>query len=178
MSTTVANLAQKNARNAIQRVEALEEVVPKMISVINEGMGKLQQQISSLAEVMEAQTAAIGSESVNTIVMENRRTNDAKKVAAEKEEIAKRVEAGELIPADSIGDSTLMVFEESDKEGKVLPFGSRVQFSFGQLKEEFRKDVVGKKLGDKVVVPEGHSFEVKELYTIVHKAPAQATAQA
>jgi hypothetical protein len=173
-STTAAMATNK--RNALQRVEEIERVIPNVIGAVNEGLGKLQQQISALVEVAEALTDAVGTDVINAKVVENRKTKDASKTAAEEEAIQKALTAGELVPADAIAETSLMVFTESDKDGKVLEVGSRVQFSFMQLKPEFRAEVLGKKVGEKILVPEGHSFEVKSIFTIVPKPATAAEA--
>jgi hypothetical protein len=171
-STTAAMATNK--RNALQRVEEIERVIPNIIGAVNEGLGKLQQQVSALAEIAEAVTEELGTEAINARVVANRKVKDASKTAAEQEAIAKAVAAGELVPAEAIAESSLMVFTEFDKDGKELEVGSRVQFSFMQLKPEFRAEVLGKKVGEKILVPEGHSFEVKSIFTIVPKTEAQA----
>lgn len=178
MSETVANIAQKNARNAMQRVEALEEVIPNIVSSVSTGMGKVQQQVNQLAEVVEALVSLAGTEAVQKAVMENRKAADVRKVEAEVAQLAKAVETGALKTADAVADNCVLVFAEYDKEGKPLEVNGRSQFSVGQLQPQFKDELMGKKVGATITSPEGHKFEVKEIYAIQPQATEKLAAQA
>ena len=66
----------------------------------------------------------------------------------------------------------MVILTEKMADGTVLPYGSRVQLSVGQIKEPLRAQFVGKKAGEAVAAEVGgHLFEVTEIYE-PQQAPA------
>jgi hypothetical protein len=74
------------------------------------------------------------------------------KISAQKAAIADAVAAGTLKASDVVATSSLVILTEKMADGTVLPYGSRVQLSVGQIKEPLRAQFVGKKIGEAVAL--------------------------
>lgn len=177
MSETVANLAQKNARNALQRIEYLERLIPQLLSATNNAMNQAQMQFSGLVEIVDALVQAHGPEAVEAIVVENRRNRALKQVEGDKAFLKAALDSGEAKAADTVTEDSIIVFNETTEDGVALDPG-RAQFQYKQLMPAFRPQVLGKGTGTKVVSPQGNVFEVVEIYSYTPKAEVEAATEA
>jgi len=168
MSETIANLAQKNARNAMQRVEALEKIIPNIISATNQSLNQLQQQLAQSVEIMDALIQILGEETVGKVMQENRQFRNQKALEEAKARVAAEVDSGALKPAETVGPNSRIVFQELDANGKALEPG-RAEFDVSKMLEPFRTEVQGKKAGDSIKTPAGNTFEIQEVYDNVEK---------
>lgn len=180
---TVANVAGKQARNAMERVSALEEAVDSIgktvnsiIGPINNTFSNLQQQLSQAVEILDVLVKEFGPEKVEASLLAERKARLAAKQASEKQTVEEGVKAGTLKVADTVTPEALLVFEESDKDGKVMEF-PRAQFWYKQLLPNFQTQIANNLVGFKMVSPENHTFELKEIYVPVQK-PAETVASA
>jgi hypothetical protein len=160
---TIARMAGTSARNALQRVQDIEETVQQV--VVN-----FTQEITKINETCNVLVDMLGREAFEAALTSKRDTADANAVAAQKKALADAVEVGALKVADTIAESSLLVLTEKTADGVPLKWGSRIQIPLGQVKEQFRTQLVGKKVGAVVPTPEGHLFEVAEIYE-PQKAP-------
>jgi hypothetical protein len=175
MSETIAQLAQKNSRNAIQRVEELEKLVPQVISATNNAVQQIQVQLSGAVEILDAVIQALGVETIEKIVTENRTRRADEQNAKTREQIDGLVAQGVLVAGDKVSEQSLVVFKEFNKEG--VEQVARLQHVFKQLQEEFKPQLLGAAVGAKVTAATGSSFEVLEIYEIVEaKQPAPSAA--
>lgn len=181
MSETIANLAQKNARNAMQRVDKLEKemeflqrkALPGLVQSIQQSLGNVDKQLAAALEVVDALVVLLGDDKVQETMNANRKRiadqNEEEAVAA----IATRLNDGSLIQADSIAENTLLVFRRSNEDGTPVPYNSRVEISFANLKDDFKTELLGKGRGHKVKGDETPVmlYEVTEIYTPVEVKP-------
>jgi hypothetical protein len=183
-SSTVAQLASKTARNAVQRVEELEATVEvlktnlqtlqegqsNIINSSNEEFTKLNTKVGSLAELVRALIDAVGPAEVERVVKATRQADDVTSVENMKAEIVKGIAKGELKTAEAISDKSLLVFVEKDPSGVVLEYGSRKQWLFSQVGDAFKPQLLGKDVGAILTAPNGATFEVVEFYDTVANA--------
>jgi hypothetical protein len=181
MSETIANLAQKTARNAMQRVDdlekrasTLEKMVPNIIQAVNQSLTQLNQQLMQAVEVLAAVEQILGAETIGKVIHENREARNQQLLDEAKARIAAEVEQGNLVPAAAVGPKSRVVFQEKDGEGKELNPG-RAEFDMEKILEPFRTELQGKVVGDSLKTPVGSIFEIREIYDVVEKkaeAPA------
>lgn len=177
MSETIAHIANKNSRNALLRIDDLERAVKSIAESANAGFEKQGNQIETVSEIVSVIMELVGAEEVNKRLTAKRDEDEARRVTAAKEQIAAAVEAGQLAPAEVVpAEHALLVFTEKLADGTPLKYGSRVQFALSSLRPEVRSQVVGQKAGFSFPSPEGHLFEVAEVYTIVPPKPAPTPA--
>jgi hypothetical protein len=184
VSETVANLAQKNARNALQRVDGLEQeqekqgrMITHVIKAVNESLGNLNggldtitKQLVGVAEVLDAVVRVLGSETIDKVVNEQRAIKAETRITAMKDQLTQLITAGTVKPSENVAENSLMVFKEYDKDGKELPH-SRVQFTAAELQPQFRGELMGKGAGTRITSSAGNSFELLEVYEVI--APPQ-----
>lgn len=176
---TKAMAAAQTARNAIQRIEALEKMIPHLISATNNALTEYEGKLTQVAEVADALVQNVGEEAVNAVLVANRRTRAAAREAAETKQIADALEKGDLKPAEKVGEGSVLVLKRYGADGQPQEFG-RVQASVAILVPPLRAEALGKSVGHKMKVPGGEdSFEIVEIYEPVAKpAPLPAAAQA
>lgn len=151
------------ARNALQRVQDIEDAMQQVVVSFTQEITKINETCGVLIDML-------GRDVFEAALTSKRDTAETNAVAAQKKALAEGVEAGVLKVVDTIADSSLLVLTEKTADGKPLKYGSRVQVPLGQVKEQFRAQFVGKKVGEAVGTPEGHLFEVAEIYE-PQKAP-------
>ena len=178
---TKAMMATKTARNAIQRIEALEKMIPNLISATNNALTEFETKLTQLAEVTDALVQNVGEEAVNTVLVAGRKVRAAGREAAEIAQIAGALATGALKPAASVGEGSVLVLKQYGADGQPLEF-SRVQASVAILVPPLRQEALGKSVGYKMKAPNGdNSFEIMEIYDVAPPAaevPAQAAAPA
>lgn len=175
---TKANLAQKNARNALQRIQALEGAVQGVLTATNNALGEAEGRLAQLAEVLDAVVESQGAEAINVILTEKRRSRAQQKQERDAMEIKEKVLNGKLKAVATVGETSVLVFKELDKDGQALEF-SRVQTSALLLVPKVRGETLGKTIGHKVTnTGSEHTFEIMEIYDPVPQTPEAAAAEA
>lgn len=90
------------------------------------------------------------------------------KVNSLKERVEEMLQQGSIKPVDVVGEDSLIVSRELNKEGKVE--NPRLQFLVGRLIDELKSKFVGKKVGDLVQGEENKlDIEIMEVYDLVPK---------
>jgi hypothetical protein len=160
---------RKQVKSALERIDALEQEFPRVVMAVNEAFSGQSQRVARLASVVEAVVELFGAEVVDAKIKEvsDRKTMDSleRAKAALEEGLAK----GDLLKADAIGDASLIVGREFDKEGQAI-FPGRVQLQFAGIKPEFQEQLRGQGVGFQVETPGEGKFEVVEIYEVVVKA--------
>ena len=171
MSETVANLAQKNARNAMQRVEILErrqesteKAIANLVQSIQEAFNRLEKEHQNALRIIDALVSVVGVEAVNAQMMTAAKKEDQDRTDQTKKLIADGLAEGKLKTVDVIGDKSLIAFHRTNADGTAMELGGYVTFNLTDLKEEFRKGLLGKGVGTKVVSSEPYNYEVIEIY--------------
>ena len=162
---TVARMAGSTARNALQRVQDIEETMQQVVFQFNQEITKINENAAVLVEML-------GEDAFKATLKARRDRTEETTVSAQKAAIADAVAAGTLKSGDVVAASSLLILTEKLADGTVLPYGSRVQLPVGQIKEPLRGQFLGKKVGEAVATePGGHLFEVTEIYE-PQQAPA------
>jgi uncharacterized protein YoxC len=175
-SNTEAHLASKRVGNAIQRVEALEGQVTSIIDSTNKALDDIHQKLARLQQQVLAVCDVVGQDAVSAKVVENMTNNDLVRTQNLTARTAEAVANGELKVAEVIGDSSMLVMVEKDKEGNPLRSGSRQHMAVPQILQPFRSQLLGKGVGETITSESGHTFTVVEVYDIVPAAtPAPET---
>ena len=164
MSETIQKY--KQARNAIERMDAIEQLIPKLIEATNRSLGQLNDQLAGAVEIVDAVVQILGEEAVSRAVSETRLVRAKETAKNQEAAIAKGVEAGQLKKTETVTPTSYIVFKEYDKEGTELAV-SRFQSSLKNLQPKVREELAGKTVGYKVKVEGEHSFEVMEIYEVV-----------
>ena len=156
-------MAGSSARNALQRVQDIEETMQQVVVNFTQEITKINETAGVLIEML-------GRDAFEAALTAKREANEATNVAAQKKALADAVEAGALKSVEAIDPTSLLVLTEKTADGQPLKYGSRIQVPLAQVKDPFRGQFLGKKVGDSVTSPEGHLFEVAEIYE-PQKAP-------
>jgi uncharacterized protein YoxC len=175
-ANTEARLASKNVRNAVQRVEALEErtdVLGKDLGQIadsaNKVFGDINRELTTIKELLRAVAEVAGMDAVEQVVTQNRTKDDELNTQKMAEQIDSGLSNGDLVPATEVRENSLIVFLEKDKDGKSLQFGARKHFMASQLLPEFRAQLANKGIGATVTAQNGNVFEVTAVYDVALK---------
>jgi hypothetical protein len=167
MSSFAQQVSQKKAvKSALERIDQLEQDLPKIVMGVNEAVMGQRRGLGELASVVEALTEILGAGTVDAKIKEiNERKVQAqldKAKAALDEGLAK----GDLVKADAVSDKSLIVGREYDKDGNVLPPG-RAQITFDGIMPEFQDKLLGQGPGFTVETKNGGKFEVVEVYDVL-----------
>lgn len=165
---------RKQVKSAIERIDALEQELPRLVMGVNEALSNHAQRTAELASIVEAVVELFGSEVVDAKIKE---ISDRKVLAnldAAEKNLEKAKGAGEAVKADAIDSKSLIVGREFDKDGNVV-FPGKAQLTYEAIKPEFQKKLLGQSAGFQVETPNGGKFEVLEVYKIIEK-PAEKLA--
>lgn len=169
--TNQAQLALKNAKNSMKRLEALEALIPQILSAMNTAVQNLEGGLRQLDETQAALVEMTGREDVETLVRDTRRRKALERIAREKEEVQVALAEGRIIKADKVTEQSIVTLKESDVPEEI----NQVQFAFAQLIPAMRQLVLGKVVGDKVLPqPGAHEFEIAAIYTANPNQPPVA----
>jgi len=185
-----ASLRQRT-KNAIERLDAIEQSITQVIAAVNQSLGNMNQQISGAVEVLDAAVQLLGVEAVQTQVVQNRRDRlkeEADRQAAQVEELKKQ---GLIVAADKVGEKSLLVGREfgkptevTDEQGQTqtkpgeVIWPGRSQLRFAQIAKEIGEKMLGQPVGFQVDTPQGGKWEILEIYEIVEKKPEDTPAPA
>jgi hypothetical protein len=156
----------------LDRVKALEELTEGLAGFVQQEVGQVKQALTNLVEVLNGVIAAGGEGfelKVQEAVNAAQAQRAAEKIEREKAMIAQLVATGVLVPADVVGEESIVVGREFSLEGQLLGSG-RSQVRFSQFTEEAKEKVLGQAVGFVIEVPTG-KFEVLEVY---NQAPQKA----
>ena len=83
-----------------------------------------------------------------------------------KERVTEMLQQGSIVPVDTVGEDSLIVSRELNKEGKVE--NPRLQFLVGRLVDELKSKFVGRKIGELIQGEENKlNIEIMEIYDLV-----------
>jgi hypothetical protein len=172
MSNGLQKVSQrKQVRSALERIEGLEQEMPRIVMAVNEALTGQGQQVQQLASIVEAVVELFGSDTVDAKIKELADAKVTKNLANAKAALEKGLASGEVVLADAINDNSLVVGREFKADGEVV-FPGRVQLQFRAIKPEFQEKLRGQGVGFTVETAGGGKFEVLEVYTVVEAAPA------
>lgn len=161
---------------ALARIEAVESQNKQIIAALNQSLAAIEQRLRGLEEALEATVECVGVESVQDAIEDIRQRKAEMQAEFEKQSLQKAIDDGRAVPAEIVGEQTLIVGREYDANGKVLP-GGRVQLFFSQIVPDMVDVLKGKTVGTVLDLPAGGKFEILEIYGLVKKDAAPATAE-
>jgi len=183
MSETIANLAQKNARNALQRMEAVENdlntvksVLQATVKGVSENFQSLNKEVDDLGVFVLAVSRLLGEDKLKETIQVVVRENKTNAIAGAQKALADAVEQGALKKVETVPDNAILVFEELDADGNPVEFG-RQQHPLNRLQPQFRDEVMGKGVGTVLAPENSPKVRLSEIYQIVitePTTPAQA----
>lgn len=175
MGSMERQISQRSkVKNIQERVDALEGEIPRIIASVSEALNGQAQQAAQLGQVLAAVVELLGTAGVDAKIKELHERKEAQRLADAVKRVEDGVAKGELVPTTEIGERSLIIGVESDKDGNVLPPG-RAQVMFDGVRPEFQEKLKGKGPGTVFEVPSGGNFTVTEAYNVVEKvAPAAA----
>ena len=157
---------KRQVKSALERIDAIEQELPRVISAVNEVLMQNNQRVTGLAEVVEAVVELFGSETVDAKITEVRTRKLAAQAAQAKENLEKAVVEGKILATATVEEDSLIVGRESDAEGNIAGPG-RVQLLFSGIRPEFQEKLKGQAAGFSVTTENGGKFEVLEVYKVL-----------
>lgn len=171
------NQQKKAVRSALDRIESLEKDLIGLVNGINQVVGPLAQKMPVLEEIVQALVGQVGQEQVDSAIQAARTKRAQEASDASKAMLEEAIKAGSVVPTDKVTEKSVLVGEESDKDGNVIHPG-RVQLTYDTIKPEFKTQLLGQEAGFSVDTPAGGKFKVTEVYNMVDKAPDAPPADA
>jgi hypothetical protein len=176
---TLANLASKQSRNALQRLDRIDGK-DGILDNHSQSLKTLQTQFSQYVAIVDAAVELLGVEAITAKVKENAEKEAAKKKESEEAQIKQLLELGVLSTSEAVTVKSVVVGCEIKKgEGvsdEVL-FPGRQQVVFNDVTNpELRTALLGKKVGEDFPLPNGNFFKVTEIYNIIEQK-AQAVSE-
>lgn len=159
------SLRQKT-RSALDRIDAVESTINELVSSLNNVIQQLNARLADTTEKLEALTEVAGPDKVKEALRSIAVAKAEKQAASAKQALEEALMNGQLVAAQVIGENSLVVGREFDKDGNVIPPG-RIQLTFGGIKSEFQDKLRGQGFGFTVETPIGGKFEVLEVYDLV-----------
>jgi hypothetical protein len=173
MNTPPKQGIRATQRNALQRIETLENDLQSVVGAIQKALQSIDGKINTHAEILDALANEVGPESINAAIAAGRVTRATEHAAASKAALEKALADGELAVAETVTESSVIVGVEYDKNGEAVPPGY-VQLGMNTVKPEFQEKMLGQKAGFKFDTADG-SFEVTGVYTVLDTSPPQPT---
>lgn len=161
MASKLGRVQNKKPSTGQQLVD-LAERFDQLGQAIDVALNTMNNQISTAVEILNAVVGHIGEDKVIELIKGNRMKADLEKVEKTKEQIKAMATGGLLVKADEVGEESLIIGKESDKDGNVIHPGW-VSIGFKDVKPEFKALLKGKKAGDIFETPVG-KFEVLEVW--------------
>lgn len=168
---------RKKTKDALSRIQALEESIPQIIQGVNGAFGRMGAQVNHLQEVLDAIGEVVGEDAVQNALSDMRLRRAVKEAEEQKAAVDASLKNGDLKVVEVIGEKSLVVGVENDKDGKAIGAG-RVQFYFTTARPEFQEKLLGKGVGTTLDLPTGGKFVAQEIYDSVEKAPVTEATEA
>jgi hypothetical protein len=177
MSSLASQVSQRQkVRTALERLDGLEGDFQTVTAQFNNAVSVLQNQLSGITEIVDAVIRHVGVDTVTALVVAERENKAKLRAQQSAEQVAKLVEQGVLVAADTIGNDSFIIGYETDKSNAPVNTTGRVQLQFSQIALEYQDKLRNATVGFKLDTDTG-TFEVKEIYNIV-QAAANAAAEA
>ena len=161
---------------ALDRLKSLEDFKSEILRAIRQTFAAVEQRLQNLEEINEALVNVVGRTPVEEEVKRAHIERVEKKAATEAAALEAAYKAGKIVDAEEVGDMSVIVGSEVDKDGNKL-YPSVVQLLFMTLVKEYQDQIRGKKAGDVIETPFGSKFTVSKVFN-VNPNQAQAVQQA
>lgn len=175
--TTTTQEMYKQKKSALERIEALESMLPNLIQALGRQIDDMKTQLNGLAELVDTMIGLIGVEKVEAELKSNRLKTATEKAEQQKAHTAKMLAEGRLVSAETVGDNSVLVLRVNSIEtGEPVGTGW-FRFHVSEIKPEIRETMKGQTVGFKGA-DELQTFEILEIYDVAPPpaAPAPETA--
>jgi hypothetical protein len=169
----LSNSSKKQVRSALERIDAIEAELPKLIAGINEALMNEDNRRRQLAGIIEAIVEILGAETVDGKVKEISDRQTMARLEQAKAALVAGLEEGKVVKVVDISEQSLIVGRELDSKGEVI-FPGQLQLTYTGVKPEYQEKLLGQAAGF-VLQTDSGTFEVLEVYDIVEPAPAPAS---
>jgi hypothetical protein len=153
-------------RNALERIAALEGDLSGLMSGVQSAISELEKRILGASEVIDAVVRIVGQDTVEAAVLAARDERAATAAKEAKEGLDKAIAAGQVVAGTMIGENSIIVGVENDKDGAALKPGY-IQLSMAGVKPEFKEKMLGQAAGFKFDTVDGNTFTVNAVYEAV-----------
>lgn len=174
--TQDTRLIAKRTTNALDRLDAVEKVLPELVTGINNSLGSMNQQLNAQGEVLDALVGLLGRDTVETAIKTNRETKATEMMEAEKKAYEELKVAGALSVVEKVTEKSIVVGREYNPDGTVRHPG-RAQVAFQRVDAAFKDALLGQPAGFILELPNGGKFEVVEVAEVVQPPDPQAPEQ-
>lgn len=177
MSSSVQkNVSQrKQVKSAIERIDTIEQDLPRVVMAVNEALTAQSQRVGELASILEAVVELAGVQAVDVKIKEIADRKVLANLEVAKSRLEQALTSGEVVSANVISERSLIVGREFDAQGEVL-FPGRAQLQYAGVKPEFQAQLLGQGFGFTLETGDGGKFEVLEVYDVVDQSAEQAPA--
>jgi hypothetical protein len=165
MSQVVKQGLRQVQKGLSERVSNLEQSLAQILFGVNQRFQSGDSKTAALEEQVAALIELNGAEDVARIVMEKRTERAKAQSEQEKATLQEGIDAGYVIPADTVAEKSVVVVRYFDKDGGVVEPG-RAQLVMPGVIQKYRELLLGKGVGLKMDLDEGGSCELLEIYNV------------
>jgi len=124
---------------------------------------------AEIIETIQAISRAVGPNEVQS------RLGDIKREKMS-QLVSDAVKNGKLEAVDKVVDGSFVVGQQSDKDGNPM-FPGRFQVFVGEMIEDVRKEILGKRVDDVIKLSDGSSLKIEEVYGLPTERKAEPKAK-
>lgn len=173
----MSNKRQMSLRNkantAIERIAKMETDLKHVVNAINRHIDQVAQELTFQRERLEVLMEDAGVDEVEARVAERQAEALEEQAKQMEEAIAEGIKEGFLVAGEQVEESSLLLLQEFDKEGEVLPPG-RTQVAMAQLRgvnPQAYEDLLGQEKGFSMENPIGGTVKILAIYNVVEQEP-------
>lgn len=163
---------KKQVKSALERIDSLEQELPRLALAVNEVLTKNAQRLGNFAAVLEAVVHVLGQSTIDEKMAELAEEKTSKRLAEARAKLTEAVEAGQLVAADAVDTDSFLVgtISKGDDAEKTE---EQVMVSYDQLADSIKEKLLGVGAGAVVNADDGSQFAVSEIYRIIVAESAQ-----
>lgn len=161
-------------RNALERISNLETDLNAVAQSAQMAIQQILQRLNTVQENLETLVAAtIGAEALAERVQKAREDRAVEQAKRAKDALDNALIEGQVVPAEKIGQQSLITGYEADKDGNTKVPGY-VQLGFSGILPEFQEKMLGQGVGFEFEIADGGKFVVTGVFDIVPPATEEA----
>ena len=172
--------AMKKEGGALERVENLEKGFKAIVEDMTQVMQALQQIATSvdtrngaLEDAVNAIIEVVGRKPIEEEIKRARIEKLEARSAREKVAFDAAIVAGQVVPAEVVGDMSVIIGSEVNKDGDAL-YPLRVQMIYRSIDEDKKDKFKGVKVGTVIETLMGSKFTISEIWDAIIPSPVAA----
>lgn len=147
------------------KVKELEGFRAEILRAVRQTFAAVEKRLQNLEEVNAAVVNVVGRGAIEDEVKRAHIENSEKKAAVEMAALEAAYKVGKIVDADAVGDLSVIVGSEKDKDGGQL-YPTTVQLLFPTLMDEYQAALRGHVAGDVIETPFGSKFTISRVYDV------------